>query len=136
MNRDFKGIWIPKEIYLDNRLNALDKIILAEIDSLDKGNSGCYASNEYISQFCKCSVSKVSSSIQKLIQLKYLELAKFDGRVRFLKSRLTNFGRQTIENKEAGYQNLEDININNSINDNINEINEACEYDWINDKEV
>lgn len=131
MNRDFKGVWIPKEIWLDTRLNALDKIILTEIDSLDKGESGCYASNEYISQFCQCSISKVSSSIQKLIQFKYLELKKFDGRVRILKSRLTNFGRQTSNFNQAGYENLEETNINTNI-DIINEINEACEYDWLN----
>jgi hypothetical protein len=33
--RDFKGIRIPKEVYLDKRLNANEKILLAEIDSLD-----------------------------------------------------------------------------------------------------
>ena len=131
MHRDFKGVWIPKEIWLDTRLNALDKIILTEIDSLDKGESGCYASNEYISQFCQCSISKVSSSIQKLIQFKYLELKKFDGRVRILKSRLTNFGRQTFNFNQADYENLEETNINTNI-DIINEINEACEYDWLN----
>ena len=27
--RDFKGIWIPKEIWLDDDLNATDKIIFA-----------------------------------------------------------------------------------------------------------
>ena len=134
MNRDFKGIWIPKEIWLDTRLNALDKIILAEIDSLDKGNSGCFASNEYIAQFCQCSASKVSISIQKLIKLQYLELSKFDGRVRFLKSRLLNFNRQTIKNCEADYKNVTDININNNIEDIIKEINEA-DYDWINEEE-
>lgn len=131
MNRDFKGVWIPKEVWLDTRLNALDKIILTEIDSLDKGESGCYASNEYISQFCQCSISKVSSSIQKLIQFKYLELKKFDGRVRILKSRLTNFGRQTSNFNQADYENLEGTNINTNI-DIINEINKACEYDWLN----
>ena len=25
-NRDFKGVWIPKEVWLDTRLNALDKV--------------------------------------------------------------------------------------------------------------
>ena len=39
--RDFKGIWIDRKIWLDNRLNALDKIILAEIDSLDATDDGC-----------------------------------------------------------------------------------------------
>ena len=27
LNRDFKGIWIPKGIWLDKRLNALDGCI-------------------------------------------------------------------------------------------------------------
>lgn len=40
--RDFKGVWIPKEVWLDTRLNALDKVILTEIDSLDNGERGCY----------------------------------------------------------------------------------------------
>ena len=35
--RDFKGVWIPKEVWLDERLSMLDKGIFAEIDSLDKG---------------------------------------------------------------------------------------------------
>lgn len=133
MERDFKGIWVPKEIWLDTRLNALDKIILAEIDSLDKGDVGCFASNEYIAQFCQCSASKVSISIQKLIKLQYLELSKFDGRVRFLKSRLLNFNRQTIKNCEADCENITDININNNIDINYNK--EMFDYDWLNEKE-
>ena len=64
--RGFKGVWIPKDVWLDGNLNALDKIILVEIDSLNN-NDGCYASNKYIAEFCQCSESKVSRSIQKLI---------------------------------------------------------------------
>ena len=52
-NRDFKGVWIPKEVWLDTRLNALDKVILMEIDSLDQGEKGCYASNEHLAEFCQ-----------------------------------------------------------------------------------
>lgn len=29
LTRDFKGIWIPKEIWLDSRLNTIDKIYLS-----------------------------------------------------------------------------------------------------------
>lgn len=76
--RDFKGIWIPKEVWLDERLNALDTIVLYEIDSLTTEDSDCYASNEYLAKFCKCSVSKISKSIKKLIDLHYLEVTSFD----------------------------------------------------------
>ena len=112
--RDFKGIWISKQIWLDKKLNALDKVILSEIDSLDSTEEGCYASNEYLADFCQCSPSKVSSSISKLIELNYIYVKKFDGRIRYLKSRLSNFGRQTSKICKADSQNLEEININNN----------------------
>lgn len=115
-NRDFKGVWIPKEIWLDKRLNALDKIILAEIDSLDNDESGCFASNKYIAEFCGCSETKVSTAVSKLIELGYLSAAGFDGRQRKLKSCLSNFERQGFKNCKAGFQNLKDINIDNNIN--------------------
>ena len=39
MDRDFKGVWIPKEIWLCKELSALDRVIYAEIDSYPKGLS-------------------------------------------------------------------------------------------------
>ena len=48
--RDFKGIWIPKEIWEDKRLSANQKIILMEIDSLDATEEHCYASNEHLAE--------------------------------------------------------------------------------------
>lgn len=86
--RDFKGIWIPKEIWFDERLNILDKVILSEVDSLDNKETGCIASNEYLAKFCQCSESKVSTSISKLIKLKYLYLESFNGRKRILRSNI------------------------------------------------
>lgn len=119
-NRDFKGVWIPREVYLDDRLNALDKIILVEIDSLDNGIDGCYASNKYLADFCQCSTTKVSNSISKLIKYGYIEAVAFDGRSRILKSRLTKIDNQPYKNCKAGSQNLQDNNIYNNINNNIN----------------
>ena len=136
MNRDFKGVWLPKEIWLDKNLNALDKVILAEVDSLDKGDDGCYASNQYVAEFCQCSVSKVSNSISKLIKLNYLYVKKFDGRIRVLKSRLTNFKRQTYKNCKADYENLSATNIETNIDTNIyKKETETFDYDWLNDDE-
>lgn len=119
INRDFKGIWIPKEIWLDKRLNALDKIILAEIDSLDNDENGCFASNKYIAEFCGCSETKVSTAISKLIDFGYLYAVSFDGRQRKLKSRVSNFERLLFKNCKAGFQNLKEINIDNNIDNNI-----------------
>lgn len=113
-NRDFKGVWIPKTVWCDTRLNALDKIILTEIDSLDMGEDGCWASNQYIADFCQCSVTKVSTAISKLIEYGYLSVKLFDGRQRILKSRLSNFERQTFKNSKADLQNLKESNTRNN----------------------
>ena len=117
--RDFKGVWIPKNVWLDNRLNALDKIILMEIDSLDFDEKGCYASNEYLAEFCQCSLTKVSLTISKLIELDYIYLESFNGRVRTLKSRLSKNESQTSKNCEAESQKMKGYNSNINENSNI-----------------
>ena len=119
-NRDFKGVWIPKEVWLDTRLNALDKVILMEIDSLDQGKKGCYASNEHLAKFCQCSKTKVSTAISKLIEYGYLYIQNFDGRKRELKSRVSNFERQNIKNCNADIQNLKESNTYRNTNNNTN----------------
>lgn len=118
--RDFYGVWIPKKVWLDTRLNALDKVILMEIDSLDQGEKGCYASNEHLAEFCQCSKTKVSTAISKLIECGYLYIQNFDGRKRELKSRLSNFERQNTKNCKADIQNLKESNtVSNTVNNTV-----------------
>lgn len=114
MNRNFKGVWIPKEIYLDERLTALDKIILVEIDSLDDEQSGCFASNEYLADFCQCSKAKVTSAISKLVKYGYIQQTGFDGRKRILRSRLLKSSRQNAKKYEAESEKVGHNNISNS----------------------
>ena len=129
--REFKGVWIPKQIWLDERLNMLEKGILTEIDSLDNEENGCFASNEYIAKFCQCSETKVSTAIKKLIELDYLYVKSFDGRIRILKSRLSNFERQTINNLKSEFKNFKD---NNIINNKTNNIDYKYIVDFLNSK--
>jgi len=95
MERDFKGVWIPKEIWLCKDLSALDKVIYAEISSLDNENH-CTASNEYFAEFCDVGVATVTRSIQKLIDKGYIERVSFNGRQRVLK-----LIKQTNQNDES-----------------------------------
>lgn len=116
--RDFKGVWIPREVWLDTRLNALEKIILTEIDSLDMSDKGCYASNKYIADFCQCSETKVSTAISKLIEYGYLFVKSFDGRQRTLKSRLSNFERQNVKPCNSAFENVQESNTSKSTDNN------------------
>ena len=71
MKREWKGIWIPKEIWLNEDLTLQEKIFLVEIMSLD-GENGCFASNDYFAKFFKISKTRVSLVIKSLIDKKFL----------------------------------------------------------------
>lgn len=72
-SRDFKGIWIPKEIWLAEDLSTLEKVFLAEIDSLD-GAEGCYASNDYFAEFFNLSKDRCSDVISSLQKKKRIQV--------------------------------------------------------------
>lgn len=86
--RDFKGIWIPKELWLDHRLSIFEKCVIAEIDSLDCGEEHCYASNEYLSELFNVKEGKLREAIYRLKELGFLTQIGFDGRTRRLQSNL------------------------------------------------
>lgn len=67
MQRDFKGIWIPKELWLLKDLSLIEKVMLIEIASLDNEN-GCYASNDYFADFFNLSKDRVSKIINNLVK--------------------------------------------------------------------
>lgn len=136
MERDFKGVWIPKYIFLNSDLSALDKILLVEIDSLDSGEKGCFASNKYLAEFCQCSESAVSKSISKLIKLGLLCIKNFDGRRRELKSLINSQVKNNSQHSkiyEAACENLRDNNIVNNITNKID--NNICSNEQTEEKE-
>jgi len=85
--RDFKGVWIPKEIYLNDDLSWTEKILLIEIDSLDN-EKGCFAKNKYFADFLGKSENWISQCISKLKDKGFIYESDFDGRRRVLRSRL------------------------------------------------
>lgn len=95
MKRDFKGIWIPKEIWLDKNLTYFEKAVYAEIDSLC-GDDGCFASNKYFQSFFKCTERTMSRAISHLQQLGYIEVTVCNGRKRVIKMCRT-FSESTVE---------------------------------------
>jgi hypothetical protein len=84
-NRDFKGIWIPKEIWLNTDLSIIEKVLLVEIDSLDNSERGCFASNEYLASFVQLSEGRVANIISDLKKRKFINQVFFDGRNRGLR---------------------------------------------------
>jgi hypothetical protein len=112
-NRDFKGVWIPKEIWLNTDLSIIEKVLLVEIDSLDNSERGCFASNEYLASFVQLSEGRVANVISDLKKRKFIIQVFFDGRNRGLrisksessfnenvKPDLTKTGKQTTRKRE------------------------------------
>lgn len=73
MERAFKGVWIPKEIWLDENLNWVEKVLLVEIDSLDN-DEGCWASNAYFADFFNISKDRISKLITELQRKGYVSV--------------------------------------------------------------
>lgn len=66
MERAFKGVWIPAEIWLNNQLSIQEKVILTEIDSLDN-EEGCFAGNKHFMGFMGLKERRIKELIRKLI---------------------------------------------------------------------
>ena len=67
--RKFKGIWIPASVWLSADMTLLEKVFLAEIDSLSgEENTGCYASNKYFGEFFSLSKRQVCRVINTLLK--------------------------------------------------------------------
>ena len=66
--RKFNGIWIPAALWLTRGLSPNLKVLLVEIDSLDNGERGCFASNAYFANFLQVSESQASRLINTLVK--------------------------------------------------------------------
>ena len=80
MSKEFKGVWIPKEIYQDKDLNPTEKLILSDIATLGE----YFKSNETIGKEVGVSIRTASRSIKKLESMGYIT-TKLDGRNRVAK---------------------------------------------------
>lgn len=121
MTRNFKGIWVPKEIYLDERLNWTEKILLIEIYSLDN-EKGCFASNPYFADFIGVSETSISLAIKKLKKLELVYQESFDGRTRILKAAINPAYSQTLTKLKGSVKpNLKDSNTDSNTTNNFYE---------------
>ena len=104
MERDFKGVWIPKEIWLDDNLTWMEKLLLVEIDSLD-AEKGCFASNAYFGKFFNLSASRISELVTQLVNKGYVTtFLIYDGKQ--VKQRVLT-PTIPIRKTEAGTRNIE-----------------------------
>ena len=71
--RNFKGVWIPKAIWLNTELSIMEKCLLTEIDSLDN-EFGCIAGNKHFADFFGVSPRQISKYISRLEDKKLIKI--------------------------------------------------------------
>ncbi len=102
--RNFKGVFIPAELWLAEDLSFIEKGLITEIDSLDNDNKkGCYASDKYFAGFLGKSESSVTKLIAGLKKKGIVKRVYYDGRTRGLRIVKTYYSGQeklTIENSK------------------------------------
>lgn len=147
MERNFKGIWIPKEIWLNNNLTLQEKAFLVEIDSLDN-DEGCYATNEYFSKFFNLSKNRCSEVIKSLEKKEMIVITYIRGNngkknieKRIIKlveksnTPIRKIDRATREIEEGYSENCEENNtIFNNTNNNTNNIYNENELKGLSEK--
>jgi len=103
-NRDFKGVWIPKEIWLSTDLSPIEKFFLIEIDSLDNEN-GCYASNAHFAELFGLSIKWCSGIIRKIEKKGYIKITlMYEGKqVKKRTIKMLNKTGGTLKNGGGGY---------------------------------
>lgn len=137
MEREFKGVWIPKDIWLHPGLTLTEKALLAEIDSFTGDGKAFYKSNDTIQEEYKISRPTISKAIKKLESIGYIKVV-FDGRRRkltFLADRKIFTGRgkesyrQTVKKFPADRKNSTSINTTKEqVKEHIKE--EAINLPW------
>jgi len=97
--RDFKGIWIDREVWLSKDMTLQEKVFYVEIFSLDN-EDGCFANNEYFSDFFGVSKVRVSEVINSLVRKGYISsvINSEEGNKRILKT-LANFSLRPYKTK-------------------------------------
>jgi len=91
--RNYKGIWIPKEIWENLSLSAIEKVLFADIASMITEGLEFFKSNERIASDLKCSESTAKRAVASLKRLGLIEVNRH-GRRRFIL--LSNQGKTNL----------------------------------------
>ncbi len=85
-HRDFKGVWIRKEIWLSKDLSLQEKALFVEIQSLDN-ERGCFASNKHFAEFLGVSDRQVRTYLNRLEEKGYIRITIKNRNQRVIRAR-------------------------------------------------
>jgi len=95
--RQFTGVWLPRELLLDDKLQATDKILYAEIASF--GDKGCWKRAEELRLMCGIGRDGFRAACARLRDGGYIVECRSFGRIiRYLSIYATDEKQQRTEN--------------------------------------
>ena len=123
---------LPSEIRLDKRLSYFEKILYSDIITLANKKGYCYATNSYFAKVYQTSISTISKSISKLVEVGFIKRKyQYKANSKMIERRklyipendtrsIKNLTAPLVENAKQGMvENSQDNNINmNNINKN------------------
>jgi uncharacterized phage protein (TIGR02220 family) len=130
-NRNFKGVWIPRNIWVSRDLTLQEKCFLIEIDSLDN-ERGCFSGNQYFAEFFQLSKGRVSQVVKSLIIKNYLSVEYVSaegnksivGRILRLKVRVCDIETEVFNKLKTPQNN--DVDLFRKLNRGVKETKEGC----------
>jgi uncharacterized phage protein (TIGR02220 family) len=130
-DRNFRGVWIPREIWCTDKLSMVEKFLYTEIESLDMSERHCYATNQYFAQFLGCSIPTITRAIKKLKLLGYIKIEtkrSYKGTERTILALIKLIKGGCQNDDSTANQNDEHINTsyNNTIIDIVLCLNTTC----------
>jgi len=75
LKRDFKGIWVTKNLYLDKNLTPVEKLLIIETKNYMDTSCNGHISNEHYVNILNVSTSTVTRSIKRLASKKYITVS-------------------------------------------------------------
>lgn len=125
--RKFTGVFIPAEIYENQDISWIQKILWCEIQALS-GSDFCYASNAHFAKHLGISEINVSKHISVLKKYGLVEIVDFNGRIRKMKAVLS----KTISLPYQEHQGCLIENDKALYNDEIININKKTRINYVN----
>jgi DNA-binding MarR family transcriptional regulator len=133
--RNFKGVWIPKEIWLSKELTLQEKVFLTEIDSLDN-EEGCFAGNSHFAEFFSISTHRASQVINSLIKKGFIS-AQYIRKGKEIVKRVLRISHEGIKKmSRTPLENVKENNTSNNTKNNTNNIIHTQIFDHWNSKKI
>src|SRR5690554_5267342 len=134
VKRGFKGVWIPREIWLNEELTIMEKLFLVEIDSLDN-DDGCFASNAHFADLFGISKGRCSQIIKEMERKKYISIS-YEKNGKEISKRIIKVFRKLnrgVKKTKGGC--LENAQGSNTVINNTKSINKPAEIiNYLNEK--